>query len=650
LCYNYFVQPEEKSKIDELKKSLYSRESPDVRTRRKLRFTDREIALPKDWGQPQEEKIEPVLNTQYQDSSMSFFTKILLGSIIFCVIAVGIGAFVFLRGANFISANNIDINISGPVSVPGGEAVTFDITVQNKNNVDLMLADMSVEFPAGATNAEDPSLELTTFRELIGDIPAGGKVNKTVRAIIFGEENSQKNINVTVNYKVKGSTSLFTKEKGYDLVINSSPINLTVDTFKEITSGQEFDTKVTLKSNSKETLKNVLLVASYPFGYTYISSDMKPLTDKVTWKVGDIPAGGEKTIVIKGRLEGEEDDSRVLRFAVGAQSSRNPNTIGTEYMSASSEIAIQKPFASISISIDNNTSDEFAIGSFNKPKRIDIRWFNNLNTPISNAVITAKLSGTAYDKLLVQPELGFFRSAQDEIVWDQKTVPELKSIGAGDSGRISFSVTPRDMSTNQKPIVNPEVNIKVGISGKRTQESGVPESLSSIASRSMRVSSDVVLSGRVVRSIGPFANTGPVPPKAEQLTTYTVIWTVDNSANPVSGVTVTSSLPPYVKWLGKTSPSSEDITYNENTGEISWNVGVVNTNTVMYNRKREVAFQIGFEPSITQVGANQTIINESELTAVDDFTGATLTSRQGYLTSNFSTDPAYKDGQGVVQQ
>ena len=82
----------------------------------------------------------------------SFFTKLLIGSVIFCLIAVGVGAYLFFNGKNLISADNIDVTIDGPVSVPGGEPVSFDIGIINKNNVDLQLVDMTVNFPAGTTN------------------------------------------------------------------------------------------------------------------------------------------------------------------------------------------------------------------------------------------------------------------------------------------------------------------------------------------------------------------------------------------------------------------------------------------------------------------------------------------------------------------
>lgn len=640
---------DDQNHIDELQKSLYSRDAPDVRTRRKLRFASVESDLKTSWEHPPEDNIAPAgLNQEYKDHTMSFLTKFLIGSFIFCLTAVGLGAYLFFNGSNLISGDNIEISIRGPVSIPGGVPVSFDIEVINNNNVQLEGVDLAVDFPEGATNPDDPTKELKTFRELIGDIPPGGSATKTVSAIIFGEENLQKQIVVNATYKVKGSTALFTKNTPYAVLINSSPILLTVDSFDEITSGQEFDMKIRLKSNSQDTLKNVILKASYPFGYTFVSSDIQPFTDNNTWKIGDIPPGAERVVSVHGSIYGEDSETRVFRFSAGAQSSVDPKSIGTQYMSVDQSLTIEKPFVSLAIFINGDESLGDHVSQFDQNERVTIAWFNNLTSSISNMSIRAKLSGSAYDKSYIQPDQGYFNSANNEIVWDPKTTPELASVGAGDSGTVSFTFSPRDKMSDSGAVVGPTVVVSTDVSGKRSQGSGVPEKLSSIVSRTTKVSSNIGLTARVLRTVGPFQNTGPIPPKAEQKTAYTILWTVDNTSNTVGNAVVTAKLPAQVEWLGKINPSNERITYDENNGIVTWNIGNVDTYTKNSARRKEVYFQVGIVPSINQVDQSPTLIEQAKLTAVDLFTGAELQSTQDYLTTRFSTDPNYKEGQSTV--
>ncbi|MES2314537.1 MAG: hypothetical protein V4524_01185 [Patescibacteria group bacterium] len=643
---------EDQNRIEDLKKSLYSRGTPEVRTRRKLRFSDMNTDVKSEWAEPVKEEVEaPKLNTEYEDHSMSFFTKFLIGSVIFCVIAVGIGLYLFLNGSNLISGNNINVDITGPVSIPGGEPVSFGIKVTNNNNADLQLVDMNVAFPAGATDPKDSTQTLTSLDEYLGDIPTGGATSTKVSAIIFGEENTQKTITATLTYKVKGSTALFTKVASYQVLINSSPISISASSFTSITSGQEFDMTVKLKSNSQDVLKNVVLKSQYPFGYTFISANIPPLSDNATWKIGDIPPGSERTVVIHGKLQGENSETRVFHFTAGARSSSNAAVIGTQYGTVTQNMTIEKSFVSLNIGMDNDSSNNDFVGHFNAPVRITLTWFNNLSVAVNNATIVANISGGAYDKTRVQPDLGYFDSAHNQIIWNQQTNPELASIPAGEKGSISFSVTPTNPGASSgAQLINPSITISANVSADRTQESGVSGSLSAAASRIVKVASSIALSGRMVRSTGPFTNSGPVPPKAEQKTTYTVMWSIGNTTSSVSGAQVTATLPPYVTWLGNISPTSEDITYDQNTGTITWNIGQVSAYSANSAKRREVAFQIGFTPSITQVSTAPTLINQATLTATDDFTQAQLTSQQDYLTTSFSTDSAFKGGDETVIQ
>jgi hypothetical protein len=646
---------EETNRIEELKKDLYTRGAPEVRTRRKLRFSDVNSEVKSGWDEATEDPIETTpLNSKYKDRSMSFLTKFLIGSVIFCLIAVGAGLYLFLNGANLISGNNIDVVISGPVSISGGEPVSFGIKVTNNNTIDLQLVDMSIAFPAGTTDPNNSTQVLNTYEQLLGDIPVGQATSTSVSAIIFGEENSQKTVTATLTYKVKGSSAVFTKIASYDVLINSSPVSLSVDSFTTITSGQQFDLKVKLRSNSKDVLKNVLLKGDYPFGYTFISSDVPALSDNTTWKIGDIPPGGERDIVIHGKLQGENTDTRVFHFSVGAQSSKNAVVIGTQYGAVTQDVAIEKAFMSLAVSVNSDTSSADIVGHFGTAEHVTITWFNNLSVSVSNAVLQVDLSGTAYDKAKVQPDLGYFDSAQNKIIWNQQTNSELASVPAGASGSVSFTVIPANMSSSLggQTVVNPNISISANVSADRTQESGVSGSLSAATSRTIKVASDIALSGRMLRTIGPFTNTGVVPPKAEQSTTYTVDWTISNTTSSVSGAQVTASLPPYVTWLGKVSPSTENVTYDQNTGVVTWNAGTISpySSDTSSTKRREVVFQISFQPSIIQVGTVPPLVNEATLRATDDFTQATLTSKQDYLSSSFSTDPGYKGGDETVVQ
>ena len=644
------MPPEDKNRIEDLKQSLYSRNAPDIKSRRRLRMTNNRPDVPENWPDAGREgsSLEEMLDHADQKHGMSLPVKFFLGSLAFCVIALGIGAYIFFKGANYISGNNIAIDISGPVSVPGGTPVTFGITITNRNSVALKTADLTVHFPPGATDPADTTQSLEDVHEVLGDLEPGASVTKSVQAVIFGEQNSQKKVVADVTYGISGSSSVFTKENSYDVVVNASPITVAVSSLQETISGQDLTLKIDVKSNSTNTVKNVLLAATYPFGFKFKSASVQSTTaDNRVWSIGDIPPGGTRTITVTGALTGEDTDVRAFHFAVGARSQNNPNSIATTFTETEQIVAIKKPFVSLAIGLNSDNNRSEYVGSFGRPIVVNVKWANNLPETLSNVVITAHLSGNAYDKNTVAAYSGFYRSITDDMIWDQKTNPELASVAAGANGTVSFTITPSQSQASDGKLANPMLTIAVSAAGDRTDSSNVPISTGNTA-RNIRVASEVALSGRIIRSMSAIPNSGPIPPVAEKPTTYTVVWSVEPSINPISNAVVTATLPTYVPWVGQPNPPSEDVSYDKNSGVVSWNIGNLNAPIAGGSARRDVQFQISLLPSVSQVGTSPILVNQAAFTGTDAWTGSTVQSSQGYLTTSFSTDPTYKLGQETV--
>ncbi len=643
---------DDKSRIEELKKNLYSRNAPDVRSRRHSSLHSKSFDDVKtDWEHPKEEEHSEDFNEGYVGHGSSFFTKVLIFSFIFFLIAVGIGTFLVLRGSNIVSANNIDINLAGPVSVSGGDPVTFDVQVTNKNTIPLQVVNVDVEFPSGTADPQDTTHELKSFQKTIPDVTPGSVGEQSVTAVLYGQENTRKTISVIVNYRVTGSTATFTKQKDFEVLINSSPLTLSINSYKEVNSNQELDFDVTVTSNSKEVVKNLLLGATYPFGYIYATSDPKPINSgNSVWNIGDMPPGGKRTIHIQGKVQGQDGDLRVFKYGVGVPDAANPKTIGTEYISSSQTVTINKPFLALGLTLDGDDKSTTYTGTFDQPMHGQISWFNNLPTSIINAEIRLHLSGTAYDKSSIKPDAGFYDSINDDIVWNKVTSPDLGMVGAGDSGVVTFSITPRDLSTPAYPVINPKVSLAVSAQANRISEANVPQAISASITKDVKISSNVALSGQIVRTVGPITNTGPIPPKAEQQTTYSVVWTVQNTSSTIDGVQVKAVLPPYVKWMNVISPTNEDVSYDPVSGQVTWNVGNLSAYVGNGSDKRVLVFQIGFTPGVDLIGQPPSIIGPSALTARDDFTGQQLTNTIQAMNTRFSTDPAFGNGNEIVQK
>lgn len=638
-----------KSRIEEITKKLYSTSFKDRSVFDRLKTKEYEVR--DSWNNSQENSTGTTAMKAPPQNTL--LKKVLVLSFAFFVVAVGIAAIYFFKGSNILSSSNVDISVEGPVSINGGDAVNLNIVIANNNDAAIDSADLLIEYPEGSYASAGSQDALPRIRKEIGHVPAHGTAHETANAVIFGEANSEKKIQMTLEFRLAGSNATLEKKTEYTLGITSSPVDLSIDTLKEANSGQEVEVDVHLKPSGTAPLTGMLLSIDYPFGFSFKSSTPSPQYDKNVWTLGDLPPGSEKIIKIKGVLTGQDEEEKIFRAYVGTQSDKDPQTLGITYNSISQSIFIKKPFLSLETVVNNDTSNE-TVSSGGKIVRVDVLWQNNLPTKIIDGQIQVALRGDILNRYsIVVGNGGFYRSSDNTIVWDSKSGNgDLAVVDPGEKGSVSFSFgfLPLISQDGKKAFANPEVSINVTAQGRRVSDTNVPEEINTVASKVIKVESTLNLASRSVYYAGPFKNSGPVPPRVNQETTYTVIWTVTNSSNDVSQAVVRTTLPTYVKWLGVVSPTSENVTYNDIGGEVVWNVGSVPAGTGIATPPREVAFQVSFLPSLSQLNQSPLLTSDATLSGTDNFTGTTLGDSKRPLSIKLSTDPTFTENQGIVTQ
>jgi len=175
-----------------------------------------------------------------------------------------------------------------------------------------------------------------------------------------------------------------------------------------------------------------------------------------------------------------------------------------------------------------------------------------------------------------------------------------------------------------------------------TQNLG-PRSVQEFVERSVKINSALQLGARALYSTGAFSNSGPLPPKANVATTYTIVWTVINSSNDISGAKVSAFIPPYVSWVNKISPAGEKLSFDSASGEIVWDIGNIKSGAGISLPAKEVSFQISLTPSVAHIGVVPDIVNDAVLSGRDDFTGELIKFSRPALNTYLSSDPNFGD-------
>ena len=587
-----------------------------------------------------------------RDIQTPVLRTLLIASAIFFLSALGISAYFLLGGSNIISTDNIDLSVSGPVSVKGREEFVLQVLVGNKNNIPLKFAELIVEYPEGSKVPKSDSTVLNRYTKDLGVIPNNSIVNETVKSVLFGEENSEQEIKVTLEYRTEGSNATFTKTKSYKTFISSSPLSLSLDLPVDTSSGKDMEINIKVDSNSSEVLKDVVFEMAYPSGFIFKEATPSPIYGNNLWALGDLSVKGEKSIHLRGTMQGQDGEVKTFRASAGMRENKDENKVTVLYGSSLKSLIVKKPFVGMSVALNGDAVSSDYIANSNEVIRGDIGWTNNLPVKILNGELSVKINGELLNKSSVSAGQGFFRSSDGVVTWDKLNGNFPQSIEPGQSGNQSFSFKFLPLISGRRNIFeNPWLDLEVIFRGTRFAEGRESGSVvENVINRKIKLSSDLQLTARTVYYAGPFKNSGPLPPARDKETTYTIIWSVVNSSNDVDGVVVKASLPSYVRWLGNLSPQGENIVYNPLGGEIVWTVGDIPAGSGIISPAREVSFQVGLIPSISQVGQLPVLISDALVSGSDLFTHLETRSVRGSLNTELDTDPGFKPGEdGAVR-
>ncbi len=637
-------EKEKLHKLEDVKTKLFSKSYKSLQIKRSGIFSRKHYDVPDTWAEDGQK--EALAQKIFLKTSL--FKKFFIFSLCFFGLAVAFAAYILLSGGNTVSNENINIAVLGNTFTAGGEELPLQIEITNKNAAPLELADLVVEYPKGS--GSDSSQETERLRDSLGTIPAGHIRTDNFKVTLFGEQGSIKPIKISLEYRVEGSNAIFIKDKDYPVSISSAPINLSVDAPDTATPNQNITLKVKATLNATRVTPGLLLKADYPPGFQFKSASPSPSIGNNLWDLGDLSPGADRQIAINGVMVGVEDgEEKTFHFFAGSKSDSDKTVVGVVFNSLGHLVLIKRPFIEARLFVNGVYQNEYASDSKANITG-EIQWTNNLPTTLNDVIITAKLSGNALDRRKITTPNGFYNSSNDTIIWDKNSDNGFVQVESGSSSTVSFSVFPLPLFTSGGLIADPTINVDVSISGKQPIEGNAVNSLSDSESKTIKIISDVGLAAKALYYSGAFVNTGPIPAKSEQETTYTVVWSVSNTANNISNVKVSSTLPPLVRFVGPVSPEGEDLKYNPSTKEIVWNIGTVPKGTGITGGDKEVSFQIAFTPSFSQVDTVPTIINDAILTGHDDFANVDVRVNKTSLTTKLSSDPDFPvGGERVVE-
>ncbi|MDE1925248.1 MAG: DUF11 domain-containing protein [Patescibacteria group bacterium] len=651
------MPPEKGDEIERLKKKLYSRGNKDkpmsdIRTP----LSHEQADAPVSWSKAEDEallaalqadttkKKAPPIGTlmQEQKKKMSFAAKFLIGSFLFFVLAAGAAAYIFFGGGSLISPQNIDLQVVMPSLIDSGKASTFQIIIDNRNTSQLQLVDLILDYPDG-TRDPTGAAALTQARQSIGTIGAGQQLKQTASAIFYGQQGAQEKVQVTLEYSVAGSNAVFQKQSEADFVIGSSPVSVSVSAPSAAVSNQSFPIDLTVQSNATTPLSNVVVQAQYPFGYSVQSATPQALAGGTFWQLGTLAPGASKTIHIVGSIDGQDGDQRVFRFLAGSNTDSTDTQVKVPLLTVPQTITVEKPFITGTIAVNGQSGKTISVTP-GQPLEGTITWQNNLPTAITNAQLVLSFSGPALDKSSITSGDGFYQSQNSTITWSSAQDPSLAQVAPGQSGTLQFSFATLPPGSGNVLITNPTISLSLNVQGTEADQSGTPQQVTGAATAQVSVASMLSLAAQALHFTGGFTNTGPMPPKANADTSYTIVWTVKNSSNTIANATVSAVLPAYMRYV----PGASGVSYDTGSRTVTWSLGDLNAGVGYSSAAKQVSFQVVLTPSASQVGSVPALTGEASLQGQDRFAQVGVSATAQAPTTALSGDTGFVSGMEII--
>jgi Domain of unknown function DUF11 len=573
--------------------------------------------------------------------------KFFIGSVIFFILACGAATYFFLVGGNTISSQNIDLSIEVPSVVDGGKVTTLQIVMDNRNQSPLQLVDLILTYPDGTRDPNDQTQSLTSQRQSIGTVASGQQLLRTASAVFFAQEGVQQQVSATLEYTVPGSNAVFQKQATATFTVGSSPVSLSINAPSEAVAGQPFEIDITAQSNATTPVSDVVVQGQYPFGYTPTSATPAGEVGDTLWRLGTMAPGSTQTIKLMGTIDGQDGDQRIFTFFTGSDSDVTDTQIPVPFLSVPATLTVQKPFISAQIALNGQTGSSVSIPASGQVSGT-ITWQNNLPDSVSNAQLVLTLSGPMLDPTSVNASTGFYQSTNSTITWSGTQEPTLVNIPPGGTGTLPFNFSVVGPTQGGTLYTNPVIDLSVAVSGVRQGQDNVPEQVPVAASLEASISSATTLAATAEHFSGPFTNDGPMPPSVGTATTYTVVWTANNSSNIVGNTTVSATLPPYITFVA--AQANSGITYDAPSRTVTWTIGDLTAGAGYTLPAASAAFQVSFLPSSSQVGQSPALTGTATLSGQDRFAQVPISSTAQGPTIQLTGDTGYQNTMSQVVQ
>lgn len=566
---------------------------------------------------------------------------------------IGYGAYYLLfAGAG---TEGVQIAFKSPDKIAYGAPFELIVAIGNSSGKVLKNASFSLSLPTGYVFGEERNstgfiakqlgdVSIGSFTELPFTVMAVAHIADSANAAFSygavgkGDETASPTAPLSafeaqISYLQDGGPAVFEKKEQWSPPTPSSAFELSVTAPKKVASGEEMAFTVVYANKTGGDLNNLVVRVAYPPSFVFVSASADPDMDESVWNIGSLKNGSSDSFVVKGRITSVESANFAVSVARSAGSVKYPIAV------AQATVIVMNPPLALFMDV-NDTPEYVARLGDTLSYTLSYTMEDGFTVPRGGMTITADLLSPLFDATTVMPSDG-------------------GSFGRGPNGvpRVSWRIAKPDPEGGS---VSFSVKVKNDYDIRRLGDRNFILTVHGEVAAGTTVGAldyETKLAGKItVASQGYFrdarsgiVNKGSMPPAVGALTEYTAHWKIVNYATDARGITVRATLPQGVSFTGSVK-SNRDAkpAYDATSREVVWKIDRIAATTGLIGTAPEAIFQLRSVPTVDMKGKQVPLLGITDISATDDFTGATITATAPEITSALPDD-ATAAGQGIVQ-
>lgn len=620
--------PQEDSSISMLRKSLYSRDEPEeLKKRASVLFApEQPHVMEESMVKEQPELIDAMSIRTARQKKIGFWVAIGVGVVIIFILAVVLT--MWYRGTQQVSQSQVGVSITAPANFIAGGALKYVVTVTNNSHVAWGNVNVLFTLPQGFIyTSSTPTAQVSVKDMTVQLPPLASKASETFEVVgqLVGDQGNTSiaQVQVTVS-PANYPKEQITQTAQTSTVLSAIPLDVSIEATKQAAVGERIAAIIHIRNLGTTPIENAVLQLSPDPGMQLATEDSGFSPDFSVldsfWRLPPIKPLDQIDRYAVLYVQGNAGDQRQLGITINELQNGQTYTL----RNIAQVITVSTAQVAVSQSFNGSSSGKFVV-SPNQAMTGELDYKNMGTTGLTDAIVKVHFEGAGLDASTIKLKSGSYDPTNNTITWTAASLPELKNILPGQSGKIpySFNILPY----NQLPLAKNQQLVATASIDSPDLPAPTGQSRQVISDRYlMPISAGILLGMDAFYDDGRLGivSAGPLPPQVGQQTTYTVRVHLGSTSNDVSNMQVKMVLPDGVSYTNHTYMSTGSIDYNDRTNTVVWTINPLKGLTGRSIPQEELDFQVGITPGADKRGHEVLLVQSITAAGTDSYVGGNV--------------------------